>query len=87
LLEGGGVDQRRNQDRRQDNGTAERFDMAVRTALAFDQGAAYSYLAICGVEHMLIRSFAERFPTQVRTIASLPWHFRDRRSDSMQRAY
>ncbi len=61
--------------------------MAVRTALAFDQGAAYSYLAICGVDHMLIHSFAERFPTQVRSVASLPWHSSDRRNDSMQRAY
>jgi hypothetical protein len=60
--------------------------MAVRTALAFDQGAAYSYLAISGVEHMLIRSFAERFPTQVRAVVSLPWYATDRRSDSMQRA-
>lgn len=81
------MDQRRNKERRHDSGTAERFDMAVRTALAFDQGAAYSYLAICGVEHMLIRSFAERFPTQVRAVASLPWHSNDRRSESMQRAF
>ena len=81
------MDQRSNQERRLDTGTAERFDMAVRTALAFDQGAAYSYLAICGVEHMLIRSFAERFPTQVRAVASLPWHSSDRRIDAMQRAF
>jgi hypothetical protein len=80
------VDQRRNQERRHDLGTAERFDMAVRTALAFDQGAAFSYLTICGVENLLIRSFAERFPTRIRAIASLPWHIRDRRSDSVQRA-
>ncbi|WP_342119054.1 hypothetical protein [Pseudoduganella sp. OTU4001] len=81
------MDKRSHRERRHDTGTAERFDMAVRTALAFDQGAAYSYLAICGVDHPLIRSFAERFPTQIRAIASLPWHFSDRRSDSMQRAY
>jgi hypothetical protein len=81
------VDQRINKERRNDSGTAERFDMAVRTALAFDQGAAYSYLAISGVEHMLIRSFAERFPTQVRAVASLPWQSSDRRTDSLQRAY
>lgn len=80
------MDQRRNKERRHDLGTAERFDMAVRTALAFDQGAARSYLTICGVEHLLIRSFTERFPTRIRSIASLPWHVRDRRSDSMQRA-
>jgi len=81
------VDQRSYHERRHDNGTAERFDMAVRTALAFDQGAAYSYLAICGVGQMLIHSFAERFPTQVRAVASLPWHSSDRRSESMQRAF
>jgi hypothetical protein len=81
------VDKRSQKERRQDSSTAERFDMAVRTALAFDQGAAYTYLAICGVEHLLIRSFAERFPTQVRSVASLPWHSSDRRSDSMQRAF
>lgn len=61
--------------------------MAVRTALAFDQSAAYSYLAICGVGHGLIRSFAERFPTRVRSVASLPWYASDRRSESMQRAF
>jgi hypothetical protein len=81
------VDKRSYQERRHDSGTAERFDMAVRTALAFDQGAAYTYLAICGVEHPLIRSFAERFPTRVRAVGSLPWHSNDRRSDSMQRAF
>ncbi|WP_028100487.1 hypothetical protein [Pseudoduganella violaceinigra] len=81
------MEQRSHQDRRLDNGTAERFDMAVRTALAFDQDAAYSYLSICGVERMLIRSFAERFPTRVRAVASLPWHTIDRRADSMQRAF
>lgn len=81
------MDKRSYRERRHDSGTAERFDMAVRTALAFDQGAAYTYLAICGVEHPLIRSFAERFPTQVRAVASLPWHSNDRRSDSMQRAF
>jgi len=80
------MDQRSYQERRHDSGTAERFDMAVRTAHAFDQGAAYSYLAICGVASRLIRSFAERFPTQVRSVASLPWHSNDRRSESMQRA-
>ena len=81
------MDQRSYQERRHDAGMAERFDMAVRTALAFDQGAAYSYLAICGVGHSLIRSFAERFPTRVRAVASLPWHTNDRRSDSLQRAF
>jgi hypothetical protein len=81
------VDKRSYQERRHDSGTAERFDMAVRTALAFDQGAAYTYLAICGVEHPLIRSFAERFPTRVRAVASLPWQSSDRRSDSVQRAF
>lgn len=81
------MDQRSYRERRRDSATAERFDMAVRTALAFDQGAAYSYLTICGVEHMLIRSFAERFPTEVRAVASLPWHYNDRRSDSVQRAF
>lgn len=81
------MEKRSNQDRRRDSGTAERFDMAVRTALAFDQGAAYTYLAICGVEHILIRSFAERFPTQVRAVGSLPWHTSDRRGDSVQRAF
>ncbi len=81
------MEKRSHQDRRHDTGTAERFDMAVRTALAFDQGAAYSYLTICGVGHTLIRSFAERFPTQVRAVASLPWHTTDRRSESMQRAF
>jgi hypothetical protein len=81
------VDQRSHQERRHDYGTAERFDMAVRTALAFDQGAAYTYLAICGVEQLLIHSFARRFPTQIRAVASLPWQFSDRRSDSLQRAF
>ena len=81
------MDQRSYQERRHDSSTAERFDMAVRTALAFDQGAAYSYLAICGVRNALIRSFAERFPTRVRAVASLPWHTSDRRAESMQRAY
>ena len=80
------MEKRSHQERRNDSGTAERFDMAVRTALAFDQGAAYTYLAICGVEHPLIRSFAERFPTRVRAVASLPWHTNDRRSESVQRA-
>lgn len=80
------MDKRSHQDRRHDTGMAERFDMAVRTALAFDQGAAYSYLAICGVTHSLIRSFAERFPTRVRAVASLPWLSNERRGDAMQRA-
>lgn len=87
MIQGDGVEKRSNQERRNDFSTAERFDMAVRTALAFDQGAAYTYLAICGVDHPLIRSFAERFPTRIRAVASLPWKFNDRRSDSMQRAF
>lgn len=61
--------------------------MAVRTAMAFDPGAAFSYLTICGMEQKLIRSFADRFPTQVRAVASLPCYYNDRRSDSMQRAF
>ncbi len=81
------MEKRSNRERRNDFSTAERFDMAVRTALAFDQGAAYTYLAICGVEHPLIRSFAERFPTQIRAVASLPSKFTDRRGDSMQRTF
>lgn len=81
------MDKRSYQERRHDLGTAERFDMAVRTALAFDEGAAYSYLTICGIDHPLIQSFAERFPTRIRAVASLPWQFRDRRGDSLQRAY
>ena len=81
------MDQRSHQERRHDSGTAERFDMAVRTAMAFDPGAAFSYLTICGMEQKLIRSFADRFPTQVRAVASLPCYYNDRRSDSMQRAF
>ena len=74
------MDQRSYQERRHDSSTAERFDMAVRTALAFDQGAAYSYLAICGVRNALTSS-------PPRAVASLPWHTSDRRAESMQRAY
>lgn len=80
------MDQRSHQERRHDSSMAERFDMAVRTALAFDRGAAFSYLTICGVAQSLIHSFAERFPTRVRSVASLPWYSNDRRGDSLQRA-
>lgn len=81
------MDQRSYRERRHDSGTAERFDMAVRTALAFDSSAAFSYLTICGMEQKLIHSFADRFPTKVRAVASLPCYYSDRRNDSMQRAF
>lgn len=81
------MEQRHQPDRRGDTGTAERFDMAVRTVLAFDLKAAANYLALSGVAGQVIQSFLERFPHRIRSIGTLPWLPHERRVAAMRRTY
>ncbi|WP_167758712.1 hypothetical protein [Zemynaea arenosa] len=62
--------ERRKQDnRRDDRATAERIEMAVLTARAFDHRAARSYLLLSGVHPRVADDFVRRFPTQLRQTA------------------
>lgn len=59
--------QRRNQqDRRIDSSTAERFDLAILAARAFDLHAGQNYLALSGVGPSLVEGFVARYPNGLR---------------------
>jgi hypothetical protein len=68
---------RSEQDRRTDSWTAERIDLAVLTARAFDLHAARYYLELSGVEADLVRRFAHRYPFTLRP--ATPMHPCERR--------
>jgi hypothetical protein len=53
-------------DRRRDRLTAERFDLAILTARAFDVRAGQSYLRLSGVSTPLVQRFVDSYPNKVR---------------------
>lgn len=63
---GEGMQRRSEQDRRSDRLTAERFDLAILAARAFDLRAGQSYLTLSGVGPSLVDGFAARFPNALR---------------------
>lgn len=69
--------QRSGQDRRMDSWTAERIDLAVLTARAFDLHAAECYLQLSGISPELVQKFTRRFPFTVRP--TIPMHTTERR--------
>lgn len=64
-------------DRRTDNLTAERIDLAVLTARAFDLHAARNYLLLTGVRFPLLQEFTSRYPAKIRP--AMPMNASDRR--------
>jgi hypothetical protein len=69
--------QRSGQDRRTDSWTAERIDLAVLTARAFDLHAARCYLQLSGISPDLVQRFTHRYPFTVRP--TIPMHTSERR--------
>jgi len=65
------MQRRSQQDRRIDRLTAERFDLAILAARAFDLRAGQSYLKLSGIGPSLVKGFAARFPNALRMTASL----------------
>lgn len=57
---------RTGQERRVDSSTAERFNLAVLAARAFDLHAGHNYLALCGIDPLIVRDFIQRYPRCVR---------------------
>ena len=57
---------RSQRDRRTDSLTAERFDLAVLAARAFDLHAGHSYLVLSGIPPHLARGFVTRYPGRLR---------------------
>jgi hypothetical protein len=74
------IDARTHRKRRTDRQTAERVDLAVLTARAFDLHSATNYLRLSGIPGHLIESFAERYPNALRT--SQPERVEERRRPS-----
>jgi hypothetical protein len=68
-------------ERRTDRLTAERFDLAVLTARAFDMKAASTYLRLSGISNLLIHRFAEHYPHQIRATMTTDRAERRRRAD------
>jgi hypothetical protein len=50
--------------------TAERFDLAILAARAFDLRAGQSYLTLSGIGPSLVDGFAARFPNALRMTMS-----------------
>ena len=59
---------RRQQDRRVDNSTAERFDLAVLAARAFDLHAGHNYLVLSGINPTIVHEFVMRYPRALRRV-------------------
>lgn len=66
-------------DRRRDKFTAERFDLAILTAQAFDLRAAQAYLRLSGIDSLLIDQFSEQYPWKVRAAKTTAYEERRRR--------
>ena len=60
------MQQRSQQDRRTDRSTAERFDLAILAARAFNLRAGQQYLVLSGVSPSLVGRFVAGFPDEVR---------------------
>lgn len=63
---------RRQHERRVDNLTAERFDLAVLAARAFDLHAGHNYLVLSGVNPVIVHGFVSRYPRALRKMAAAP---------------
>jgi hypothetical protein len=61
---------RRQQDRRMDSSTAERFDLAVLAARAFDLHAGHNYLVLSGVSPLVVHGFVHRYPQALRKVGN-----------------
>jgi hypothetical protein len=61
---------RRQHDRRVDGSTAERFDLAVLAARAFDLHAGHNYLVLSGVNPTIVHGFIVRYPRAMRALAT-----------------
>lgn len=59
-------------DRRTDSATAERFDLAVLAARAFDLRAGRTYLRLSGISSTVVQGFVDRYPGALRLTMSLP---------------
>jgi hypothetical protein len=71
------MQRRSQQDRRMDSLTAERFDLAILAARAFDVRAGRNYLMLSGVSSSLVQRFVARYPSGVRV--TMPLHRGERR--------
>lgn len=60
---------RSERERRVDNLSADRFDLAVITARAFDLNAAFAYLKQIGASSALVDRLARDYPDNLRTTA------------------
>lgn len=67
-------------DRRTDSVTAERFDLAVLAARAFDLRAGQTYLRLNGISSSVVQGFVDRYPGALRLTMSLPSSERRRTS-------
>jgi hypothetical protein len=65
-----------------DGVTAERFDLAILAARAFDLRAGQNYLALSGVDSSLVQRFADRYPGELRATIPLNRIERRRRSET-----
>jgi hypothetical protein len=61
------MQKRSKQDRRKDRCTAERFDLAILAARAFDMRAGQQYLLLSGVSPSIMQRFLTGFPDKMRT--------------------
>ena len=74
---------RSERDRRTDRLSADRFDLAVLTARAFDLNAALAYLRLAGASTALIDRFARDYPDRLRaTVITSHAQRRRRRTDN-----
>jgi hypothetical protein len=60
--------------------TAERFDLAILAARAFDLRAGQSYLALSGIAAPLVQGFVARYPDELRV--AMPLRRTERRKGS-----
>lgn len=73
---------RSERERRIDRLSADRFDLAVLTARAFDLNTALAYLSLAGVSTELIDRFAKDYPDRLRaTVITSHAQRRRRRTD------
>jgi hypothetical protein len=70
---------RRMDDRRTDKLTAERIDLAVLTARAFDLRAAQTYLTLSGIGAALVVRFVSHYPDRLRATTGTEYPERRRR--------
>lgn len=70
---------RRESERRVDRVTADRLDLAVLTARAFDLNTASAYLSLLGISDALVDRFTKHYPNKVRATVTTHHGQRQRR--------